>query len=94
MIPDERYGAHLAMRHLLSLGHRRIGYINGPEQYYASALRLEGYRKEVADAGLEFDPALVARGDWELESGYAAMQRLLEARPHPTACLLYTSRCV
>jgi LacI family transcriptional regulator len=85
VIPDERYGAHLAMRHLFSLGHRRIGYINGPEQYYASALRLEGYRAELAGAGLEFDAALVARGDWELESGYAAMQRLLEARPRLTA---------
>ncbi len=70
---------------MLSLGHRRIGYINGPEHYYASALRLAGYCEELASADIAFDPALVERGDWELESGYAAMQRLLEARPHPTA---------
>ena len=84
-IPDERHGAHLAMQHLISLGHRRIGYINGPEHYYASALRLEGYREELTSAGIAFDPALVERGDWELESGYAAMQRLLDARPRLTA---------
>lgn len=84
-IPDERYGAHLAMDHLIRLGHRRIGYINGPAHYYASALRLEGYREELAGAGIEFDPALVARGDWELQSGYVGMQQLLQAQPRLTA---------
>lgn len=84
-IPDERYGAHLAMRHLIGLGHRRIGYINGPEHYYASALRLAGYREELESAGIAFDPTLVARGDWGLESGYTAMQYLLQAQPRLTA---------
>lgn len=84
-IPDERYGAHLATSHLVELGHQRIGYINGPEHYYASALRLDGYRDELAMAGIEFDPALVERGDWGLESGYIAMQRLLVLKPRMTA---------
>jgi len=84
-IPDERYGVHLVMTHLISLGHRRIGYINGPEHYYASALRLAGYREELEHAGIAFDPTLVARGDWGLESGYVAMQRLLEVQPRLTA---------
>ncbi|MFZ4850239.1 MAG: substrate-binding domain-containing protein, partial [Caldilinea sp.] len=75
----------LAMRHLLDLGHRCIGYINGPVHYYASALRLEGYCEELALAGIDYDPALVERGDWALESGYAAMQRLLSKRPQLTA---------
>lgn len=84
-IPDERYAVHLVMQHLLSMGHRRIGYINGPERYYASALRLAGYCEELASADIAFDPALVERGDWELESGYRAMQRLLTAQPRLTA---------
>jgi len=84
-IPDERYGAHLAVRHLLDLGHRCIGYINGPVQYYASALRLEGYCAELALAGIDYDPGLVECGDWTLESGYAAMQRLWSKRPQLTA---------
>lgn len=84
-IPDERYAVHLVMQHLFALGHRRIGYINGPARYYASALRLAGYREELEGAGIPFDPALVERGDWELESGYRAMQRLLTVQPRMTA---------
>ncbi len=84
-IPDERYGAHLAMTHLIRLGHKRIAYINGPTHYYASALRLNGYREELEEAGLPFDSRLVACGDWSLESGYTAMQQLLEVRPRFTA---------
>ncbi len=83
--PDEVYGARLATGHLLRLGHRRIGYINGPEHFYASADRLRGYQEELAAHGVALDDALVTRGDWQVESGYTAASALLEARPRPTA---------
>jgi DNA-binding LacI/PurR family transcriptional regulator len=85
VIPDERYGARLAVKHLSGLGHRQIGYINGPEHYYASALRLQGYGEELAAAGTEFDHRRVERGDWTVDSGYAAMQRLLGSGVELTA---------
>jgi LacI family transcriptional regulator len=83
--PDEVYGGRLATGHLVRLGHRRIGYINGPEQFYASADRLEGYRQELEANGIPFDPALVTRGDWQVESGYAGAAALLEVSARPTA---------
>jgi DNA-binding LacI/PurR family transcriptional regulator len=83
--PDEVYGARLATGHLLSLGHRRVGYINGPVEFYASADRLQGYREELAAHRIAYDPALVTRGDWQVESGYAAMVELLAVEPRPTA---------
>lgn len=83
--PDEIYGARLAVGHLVRLGHRRIGYVSGPEHYYASQDRFAGYRIELEDAGVAVDPSLVAVGDWEMESGYAAMQSLLRQTPRPTA---------
>ncbi|MBK8046866.1 MAG: LacI family DNA-binding transcriptional regulator [Anaerolineales bacterium] len=83
--PDEVYGAHLATQHLLNLGHRRIGYINGPEQFWASADRLRGYRETLAAQGIEYDPALVARGDWQVASGYAGANQILQANPRLTA---------
>jgi LacI family transcriptional regulator len=83
--PDEVYGARLAVSHLIKLGHRRIGYINGPVQFYASADRLRGYCEELAVNGILFDPALVTRGDWQVESGYAAAAELLTIQPRPTA---------
>lgn len=85
VIPDEQYGARLATGHLLKLGHRRIGYINGPEKYYSSQDRLIGYQQELSAAGIAFDPALVERGDWEMQSGYEAAARLLALPEPPTA---------
>jgi LacI family transcriptional regulator len=83
--PDEIYGARLATGHLVDLGHRRIAYINGPVEFYASSDRLRGYAEELAEHGIAYDPALVTRGDWQVESGYAGAVELLAAEPRPTA---------
>ena len=45
-------GARAATEHLLSLGHRRIGAITGPQQYLASTERLNGYHGALAAAGV------------------------------------------
>lgn len=84
-IPDELYGAQLATAHLVKLGHHRIGYINGPEHFYASEVRLQGYQAELAKAGIPYDPALVSRGNWDVDGGYAAARQLLDAQPRLTA---------
>ncbi len=85
VVPDEHYGARLAVRHLLELGHRRIAFINGPEGWNATINRMAGYQEELATWGVPFDPALVDRGDWEVQSGYYAAQRLIKVSPPPTA---------
>ena len=85
IVPDDYYDASLAVRHLLSLGHRRIGYINGPNNWHSARERLAGYRDELARHGIIFDPTLVQPGDWEFDSGYAAARRLLERAERPTA---------
>jgi DNA-binding LacI/PurR family transcriptional regulator len=82
---DEIYGARLAVSHLIALDHSRIGYINGPPDYYSSGERLEGYRLELSKAELPFDPDLTRVGDWDIASGYQAMQQLLDTYPRPTA---------
>ncbi|MFN8444866.1 MAG: LacI family DNA-binding transcriptional regulator [Caldilineaceae bacterium] len=83
--PDERVGPKLAMDHLLSLGHRRVAYINGPPNFFASAERLQGYQEALARSNVDFDPTLVASGDWKVDSGYAAMKEILRAQLLPTA---------
>jgi len=85
VVPDDRHGACLAVRHLLELGHRRIAFINGPEGWDATINRMAGYQEEIAAWGVPFDPTLVDRGDWEVQSGYCAAQRLIKAGPPPTA---------
>ncbi|ARJ04239.1 LacI family transcriptional regulator [Cnuibacter physcomitrellae] len=69
---DNVAAARLATAHLLSLGRRRIATIAGRQDMPAGLDRLAGWR---AAGG---DPALVEVGDFSLESGAAAMERLLE----------------
>ena len=85
VVPDEYYGAALAVRHLISLGHRRIAYINGPENWHNSRTRYIGYKDELESHNIFFDLNLVQPGDWELDSGYKAAQNLLSLDDPPTA---------
>ncbi len=85
VVPDDHYGATLAVRHLISLGHRRTGYINGPENWHNSRARYVGYKDELENHNIQFDPELVQPGDWEIESGYKAAQNLLRLQDRPTA---------
>ena len=82
---DERYGARLATEHLISLGHRRIAHISGPEGWDATGERLDSFQETLLKAGLTFDPALVREGDWDIDSGYSGAQSLLATSERPTA---------
>ncbi|WP_022899098.1 LacI family DNA-binding transcriptional regulator [Humibacter albus] len=71
---DNALGASLAVRHLVSLGHRRIATVRGPEGWAEADGRLRGFLETLADSGL--DPVAVETGDWTAEAGYLAYQRL------------------
>jgi DNA-binding LacI/PurR family transcriptional regulator len=75
---DNRAGARLAVEHLLSLGHRRIAHVRGPEAGIADE-RVAGWTEALQAAGVEPDPALVAAGGWTEEDGFRATQALLES---------------
>ena len=96
---DNYGGARQAMRHLLSLGHTRIGFISGLGSSLLSAAgarvsdagrgdaseRLRGYRAAMREAGLELPGGYLQEGDYLKESGYRAAQRLLSLDTPPTA---------
>ena len=82
---DDREGAMLAVRHLLELGHRRIAFITGSEDHPDAIERLAGYRKALEEAGIGFDPKLVAVGDWHEEGGLRATLELLDSKAPFTA---------
>jgi LacI family transcriptional regulator len=73
------------MTHLVGLGHSRIGFITGHPGYATSHQRLAGYRRGLVDAGLSFDPMLVAEGEYSFKSGSAAAATLLNLAKPPTA---------
>ncbi|MGO9243137.1 MAG: LacI family DNA-binding transcriptional regulator [Bryobacteraceae bacterium] len=82
---DNAHGARMCMQHLLSRGHRRIGFLGGSPGLQTAQQRLEGYEQTLREAGLPRDPKLVRTGDFRLDSGYRlSKQMLLEADP-PTA---------
>lgn len=63
VVADDLRGGYLVARHLIELGHRRIGFISRPNLYVSSvALRLQGYRRALEEEGLGFDPSLVFQG--------------------------------
>jgi LacI family transcriptional regulator len=82
---DEVEAARAMTAALLDLGHRRIGFIGGPPDHGASAWRLEGYRKALAERGVAADRALEADGDFLFDSGDVAGERLLSQPDRPSA---------
>jgi len=80
------FGAAQAMtRHLIGLGHRRIGFIKGHPNQTASRQRHEGHLAALAEAGIAADPALVAQGYFTYRSGFEGAEMLLAVDPAPTA---------
>lgn len=82
---DDRRAAFEMTRHLLSLGHRRIGFVAGDPNLSASGLRLQGYRDALTDASLPIEDELVASGSFTYRSGLDAAEQLLELTAPPTA---------
>ncbi|PPK97310.1 LacI family transcriptional regulator [Kineococcus xinjiangensis] len=82
---DNQQGTALAVEHLAGLGHRRIATITGGAGMMPGVERREGFSAAMAAAGLDVPPEYVAEGDFFLESGLAAMRRLLALPSPPTA---------
>lgn len=78
-------GMRLGLNHLLELGHRRIGFINGPASSSNATERLDAYRAFTeANSGV-VDPILIEDGPYSIAAGRAASARMLSAKDPPTA---------
>ena len=88
---DEERAAGMAARHLIDLGHRRIGFIAGPDTLSYSARRVMGWRAEMEQAGLPTGGMLQA-GALDFESGKAAALALLGKDDRPTAIIAGSDR--
>jgi LacI family transcriptional regulator len=81
---DSEGGAYQLTRLLLSLGHRQIAVLSGPQGVSTAEDRVAGYQRALTEAGLDLDPALVYYGQFSLESGYTMTQQMLAATPRPS----------
>jgi LacI family repressor for deo operon, udp, cdd, tsx, nupC, and nupG len=82
---DNEMGARLAIRHLYDLGHRKIGHVTGPDGNVLTQARRRGMVDERARLDLPAPPEWIIRGDFSVESGHMAAQRILAMQNRPTA---------
>jgi len=78
-------GGVLATRHLLELGHTRIGVITGPPDMMCSRARLDGFRSAMGSAGVGVDESLIRFGDFHVPGGRDHALELLSGPTPPTA---------
>lgn len=82
---DDREAALTMTRHIMALGHRRIGFITGNPNLSASARRLEGYGAALEEVGVALDQDLITHGLYTYRSGLDAAEQLLDLADPPTA---------
>jgi len=82
---DDRGAAREQTRRLWKMGHRRIAFVEGPEDHRAAVQRKEGYLQAMADHGASVPDAWIAKGDFFGMSGFNAGDALLALDPPPTA---------
>ena len=82
---DNAAGVAAMVAALVSLGHRRIGFLAGPRSLYVGRERLAGYRRSLDDAGIDYDDQLVVRTSFDVRGGALGVDTLLAAGAPVTA---------
>ncbi len=78
---------HDAARHLIELGHRRVGIISPPKGFAVTQERLATFRRAFAEIGHPIDDAMIVAGDFDIEAGVAGARALMKKRKRPTAII-------
>ena len=74
-------GTYEAVQYLIGQNHRQIGFISGIPSYITSRDCLEGFKRALSDAGLDWKKQLIKEGDWTFEGGFKAMQAIIAEQP-------------
>ena len=78
VVIDDEGDSYKLIKHLLDMGHRKIGVIGGLSSNIHTQKRLLGYQNALFEEQVLFDPALVYYGDFERETGYKYARKLIE----------------
>lgn len=92
ILTDNRGGSRRGVEHLLSHGHRRIGFIGDAPEIYTAGERLRGYREALEATGIAVSDELVTQAPPSPTSTADALDRLLEGPAPATALLCGNSR--
>jgi DNA-binding LacI/PurR family transcriptional regulator len=91
---DHEQGGYLAAQHLIRIGHKKIGYVNGEEGNLVGELRMQGFLRALREHGLDFSNdrmyRLRNRGEWhDFNSGYEIGEKLASLADCPKAMFVY-----
>jgi len=87
VLTDNEAGMRRGVRHLISHGHKRIGYLGDMQTIATAALRYRGYLEELAAHGLQLDEKIVRLGRRGIESAEVATMEIFSGRRPPTALI-------
>lgn len=85
---DNFKAGYIAAMHLIELGHKRIGIVNGQSLSSASLNRFEGAKQALKNCYLSFDPEDVMVGDLKMPTGYELAKKFFERPSHPSALVI------
>lgn len=84
---DNREGILAAVKHLVDLGHRRIGFMRGPVASSTAIEKLAAFHSAIKSFRLDPNPALIVQGNYQIEGGYKSGGELLDLPLRPTAII-------
>jgi LacI family transcriptional regulator len=90
VIPDDEQAGYLAAKHLIDLGHSRIGFINAPQHISSARERLRGFKAAHAEAGIEVSDLLIRFGALSSAEGQALADSLLKGSPQMSAAVAFS----
>ena len=85
VLSDDEEGAFKAIEHLIEKGHKEIGIIEGEEVFKSAKKRKEGYLNAIIKHKLQINSDYIIEGRYDMNSGYEAMNKLLDLPTHPSA---------
>lgn len=84
---DDEQGGYEMARHILDMGHRRIGIMAGARDNFHTQQRLKGCQKALYEAGVLYDPSLVSYANWDRDSAFCCAQRFIDAKVTAVMCM-------
>lgn len=87
IVIDDEPSAYEVVKYLIDMGHKRIALVAGRSDNTHTILRLQGYKRALKDANIEFDPELVCFTRWSRESGYDAAKELVKKNVTAIFCI-------
>jgi LacI family transcriptional regulator len=92
VLPDDVTGGCRATEMLITAGHRRIAYLTGRAEAWATRARLRGFRSAIDAAGLSPGDQVIRAGNYRVDSGYDLTRQLLTEPDRPTAIMCGNDR--